>query len=241
MQENLDDDSVENPPPSPERVAKRALVLAAVSCRGVIENDPNPEGAEGLRARLLPWLDEVGASAELEDQERQLLAAPIGSLDPKTSLAAGWQSEAMAALAWALDCIELGLFFEQCDPAETAGKMGFLNSVAMTPLPSPFLRPAEQIAALADSYLTVHWRLREQTLRPRHMDFVEYVANCDWGALHLDGLEVVDGDLAVNGTPINQLEKSQFREALSITQERHQALNWLRGFEQVYSQVTTDT
>jgi hypothetical protein len=234
-------DDFELTPPLPARATKRALVLAAVSCRGVIENDPDSAGAEGLRSRLLPWLDEVGASSELEDQERLLLSAPIGSLDPRKSLAAGWQSEGMAALAWALDCLELPPFYQQCDPAETAAVMGFLRDIDETPLLKPFLRSADQIGALADSYLTVHWRLREQTLRPRHMDFVDYVARCNWGPLHLDGLEIMDGDLAVKGTPVNQLDESQFQEALSITRERHQALNWLVGTEELYSDVTTDT
>jgi hypothetical protein len=240
MADILDDGFIPTPP-TPERVTKRALVLAAVSCRGVIENDPDPEGAEGLRNRLLPWLEAVGAATELEDRERQMLSAPIGLLDRKASLNASWQSEGMTALAWALDCIELPPFYEQCDPAETAAKMGFLRTLEETPLSKPFLQPADQIGALADSYLTVHWRLREQTLRPRHMDFVEYVAQCNWGPLHLDGVETVEGDLAVKGTPLNRLKENQFREALSITQERHHALNWLRGFEELYSLVTTDT
>jgi hypothetical protein len=119
--------------------------------------------------------------------------------------------------------------------------MGFLRDIDETPLLKPFLRSADQIGALADSYLTVHWRLREQTLRPRHMDFVDYVARCNWGPLHLDGLEIMDGDLAVKGTPVNQLDENQFQEALSITRERHQALNWLVGTEELYSDVTTDT
>jgi hypothetical protein len=241
MPQNEDDDLNEIPPPTPGRVAKRALILAAVSCRGVIENDPDAEGAEGLRGRLLPWLDAVGASTELEDRERQLLSAPIGSLDPKTARDAGWHSEGMAALAWALDYIELPDFYEQCDPAETAAKMGFLRDLDETPLTKPFLQSAEQIGTLADSYLTVHWRLREQTLRPRHMDFVDFVANCNWGPLHLEGVEIVERDLAVRGTPINQLDENQLREALSITRERHQALNWLIGYEELYSKVTTDT
>jgi hypothetical protein len=40
---------------------------------------------------------------------------------------------------------------------------------------------------------------------------------------------------------IDNLEYSKYREILSIAQERHQAFNWLLGFEDLYSQVTTDT
>jgi hypothetical protein len=59
--------------------------------------------------------------------------------------------------------------------------------------------------------------------------------------MRLDELEFQDNDLAIDGVRIDKVEFKRFREVLSITQERHQALNWLMGFEQLYSQVTTDT
>jgi hypothetical protein len=59
--------------------------------------------------------------------------------------------------------------------------------------------------------------------------------------MRLDDLEVLDNDLAIEGVRLDKLEYKRFREVLSTTQERHQALNWLMGFEHLYSQVTTDT
>jgi hypothetical protein len=57
----------------------------------------------------------------------------------------------------------------------------------------------------------------------------------------LDGLEIIDRDLGIEGVRIDRLEYDRFRQLLSIAQERHQAFNWLLGFEPIYSQVTTDT
>jgi len=73
------------------------------------------------------------------------------------------------------------------------------------------------------------------------MDLVAYVRECTWGALRLDELEILDNDLAIGGVKIDKLKNAKYREVVSITQVRHQALNWLEGFEQIYSQVTTDT
>ena len=73
------------------------------------------------------------------------------------------------------------------------------------------------------------------------MDFITFVSECTWGPLRLDGLEIIDRDLAVDGVRIDKLEYPRFRQSLSIAQERHQAFNWLLGFAPIYSQVTTDT
>ena len=73
------------------------------------------------------------------------------------------------------------------------------------------------------------------------MDFTAYVSACKWASLRLDRLETLDGDLAIDGVRIDKVENATYRRALSITQERHQAFNWLLGFEPLYSEVTTDT
>jgi hypothetical protein len=73
------------------------------------------------------------------------------------------------------------------------------------------------------------------------MDLVAYVSACTWASLCLDHLETLDNDLAIDGVRIDKVENAAYRRTLSITQERHQAFNWLLGFERLYSEVTTDT
>ena len=89
--------------------------------------------------------------------------------------------------------------------------------------------------------MTLHWRLRQFSLQPDPMDFVAYISACAWGSLQLDRLETLDGDLAIDGVRIDKVEHATYRRTLSITRERHQAFNWLLGFESRYSDVTTDT
>jgi hypothetical protein len=228
-------------PPEPNCVAARALVLAAASCRGLIEKDAHDRGAEELRLKVVDWLSRVGAAEELEANEAALLATPLGKLDRKATVNATWLSEGMVVLAWALYCADLPPVHSECNPSEVASAMGFLEVRENTALKSPRLRDSTEIDSWAENYLTLHWRLRQFSQTPDRIDFVRYVSACTWAPLRLEHLEILGDDLAINGKRIEKIAPDEFRRTLSITQERHRAFNWLMGFERVYSQVTTDT
>lgn len=240
MEETTEDEFLLKPPDA-NRVAARALVLSAVSCRALIEKDAHEAGAETLRQGVVHWLDSIGVTGEMEPAEIALLSTPLGKLDRKTQLNATWQCEGMVVLAWALNCAELPPVHIECEPIDTALAMGFLDDRANTPLYRPVLRHRSEIEAWADIYLTLHWRLRQFSWEPGPMDFVAYVSACKWASLRLDRLEILDGDLAIDGVCIDKVANATYRRTLSITQERHQAFNWLLGFEPLYSHVTTDT
>ncbi len=239
--EDIEEDDLS--PPQGDRVAARAVVLAAVVCRGLIENEreANEQGAEDLRKRLLPWLDSTGASGELEPAESALLTTPAGALDRRASINATWRSEGLVVLAWALQIAALPQVYAICEPIEITQAMGFLKDREQTPLSSPRLRSADEIRYWAHTYLTLHWRLRQFSLQPGTMDFVAFAAACRWTSMNLSELEVQDKDLAIRGVRIDNVDKDTMREVVSITQERRIALDWLLGFERLYSQVTTDT
>jgi len=67
------------------------------------------------------------------------------------------------------------------------------------------------------------------------------VSRSQWGPWTLDGLELVEGDLAIRSTRIDRVPDDWYRQTISIVQERHKAFNWLLGFEERYSETTTDT
>lgn len=228
-------------PPLPSRIAARALVLAAISCRGLIEKDAGKPSAEELRQEILRWLDAIDAADEAEPSEIALLSTPLGELDSKKAISMSWQSEGMVVLAWALGYAELPAVHMECEPSTIANRMGFLAERPLTPLRSPQRRELEEIEAWTDIHLTLHWRLREFSLRPVTINFVDYVSQCRWATLRLDHLEIQDGDLAINGTRLDKLPVEQFRRILGITHERHVAFNWLLGLETIYSEVTADT
>jgi hypothetical protein len=228
-------------PPNAERVAARALVLAAVSCRGLIEEHARDPGAEELRNDIVHWLRHVGAAAELEAAEADLLAIPVGRLDRKATVNATWRSEGMVVLAWALQRVALPSVHTEPEPSEVANAIGFLHDRQTTVLARPHLRDLAEIEHRTNTYLTLHWRLRQFSIEPAPMDFRAYIARCTWANLTPDGLELIGDDLAINGTPIDKVDERARRHAVSIAIERHQAFNWLLGFESEYSAVTTDT
>jgi hypothetical protein len=228
-------------PPDAARVAARALVLAAVSCRAIIEKDANDPDAEELRQDVVRWLDRVGAAAELEPEEADLLAVPVGRLDHKTTIKASWQSEGMAVLAWALRRATLPPIHMECNPSEVASAMGFLDDRYRTPLGRPDLRDAAEIEHCANKYLTANWRFRQFLTEPNTIDFRSYIARCKWADLTNDGLEFISDDLAIDGVRIDELDERSRHHVGGIVQERHQAVNWLLGWESLYSEVTTDT
>src|SRR5437899_1154786 len=100
MEVSQEDDLI---PPSADRVAARALVLAAVSRRGLIENEKDADElqAELVRKRIVNWLEKIEVSNELESIETALLATPVGELDRRATIDATWRSEGLAVLAWA--------------------------------------------------------------------------------------------------------------------------------------------
>jgi hypothetical protein len=73
------------------------------------------------------------------------------------------------------------------------------------------------------------------------MNFEEFARTASFGPLPLDGLRLIEQDLEIQGVPLFRASKDLWREVLSITQERHQAINWLLGHDPVYARVTTDT
>ncbi len=228
-------------PPTPDRVAARAIVLSAVACRALIEKDAEKPGAEQLRKHVVEWLTRIGVADEMEQSETALLSTPLGKLDKKTTVDATWSSEGMVVLAWVLGCASLPAFYKECEPSDVANAMGFLGERGTTVLRRPELRDAGEVLVAEETYLTVHWRLRQFSIEPSPMDFAAYVSSCKWGPLRLDELELCEGDLAVRGVRIDRLDYAEFRRTLSIVQERHRAFNWLIGWDSAYSQVTTDT
>lgn len=228
-------------PPPAERVACRALVLAAVAARSFVETQRSSEDSTAFQQDLVAWLDEIGAGAECEPRERRLLEAPVGTLSAADAVNGSWDAEAMVVLAWALGRVELPAFDAPCKPRVVADALGFWQERAQSVLCAPSLRGPAEIDALANALFAVHWRLREFSLRRTAMDFRASAEHAWFGPLDLSGVPLVEDDLAIDGAPLAPVPEQRWRECLSIAAERHRAVNWLLGYEPVYADVTADT
>ena len=248
-----DDDELEETPPSARRVRDRAIVLTALAMRSSMEDERTPPmasrdvgedafGAEQLvrQRELLHWLEDIGAGRECEPRERQLLEAEIGSLAPQDAIDASWELEGAVVLAWALGRIELPPFDQACRPAAVADALGLLERPLPGDVSDATLRAGAEIEALERQLFTIHWRLREFSLRREPLDFRAVAARTRFG-LDPDALPLVDGDLAIDDTPVSRVPEERWRGVLGIASERHRAVNWLMGHERLYSDVTADT
>jgi len=234
-----EEDYVEPPPPSPKKVARRALVLSVVCCRGII--DTNPEAA-GLATQTWAWLKDLGLEGDLSEWERKTLEAPYGSLALTNRVNAGWLSEAVTVLAWALGKADLPSFETQCDPQSVSNSLGFLQPKNETVLANPALLSPEQLSEYNEFIYNVHWRVRDFSIRKGPYNF-ESLARKAWGEPVLrHGLKIVENDISLRGVPISRVSESAYRNLSSITRERHRASNWLIGYaSEDFYEVTTDT
>jgi hypothetical protein len=178
----MDDIEYQEPtPPSASAVARRALILATVSCRGFLDNDyANAAGASGLAKKSKDWLHALGLDEELSDWERKILSAEFGQLQDRDRVNASWLAEGLVILAWALGRVDLPDFDAQCDPSPTANALGFLQPQSETVLSKPSLLSTDELNDYNEFIFNVHWRIRDLSLNHRPCDF-ESLARKAWG------------------------------------------------------------
>ncbi len=90
-----------------ERAVRRALILAACSCRGSIESGAGQAEAESLRARILDWIALLKLEKEVEPNEEPVLHARLGTLGQRDVIESTWAFEGLAILCWALSLVDL--------------------------------------------------------------------------------------------------------------------------------------
>ena len=228
-------------PPSASRVAHRALVLGALSARASLEGDEGGDREE-RRRWLVGRVAELGLGPELEPEERDVLATPVGELSDKRTIELSWRSEGLAVLAWALGLRELPSHDQLAATWELIQQDLRLLSPKPTPvLVEPRLRAPEELKRMERRLLAVHWRLREYLIRPGTMNLREFARTAWFGPLELEGIPLAEDDLAVEGMPLARAAKQRVWECQSIALERHQAINWLLGQHRRYSRVDTST
>ena len=236
-------DPEDAPPPTPQRVAQRACAMAAVCARALLEMEDTADPAvEQTLGRVRQWIADVGLRDELEPDEAELLHFQLGAAPQQQALDATWRLEGLAVLAWALGFIDLPPHDVQIDPGKMLPAMGFLNvDRTRALLANPTLRPSDELKALQDRMFALHWRLRNFRLKPEAMNFREFARTAWFGPLDITGLPLAEDDLAIVGEPISRADQNAVMGAMSSAQERHQAINWLCGGTEVYSETDTPT
>ena len=223
-------------PPPASQVAARALVLAAVAARGDLERQHDQSACH----LPLAWLKGVGGAAALEAQERAFLKGAAGRAEEKVIAAASWRREGLAVLAWALRQFELPAYDSPVVPPDAAQlSVGFQDpQTARELLARGELRPRAEVDQLAAQLTVVSWRHQQFAITPEPMDLVAFLREfSSFKDTWLEGLRIMDGDLAIGARPIAQASTEAVQLCRSIVIERQIAAYWLQGDDPAYSAV----
>jgi hypothetical protein len=243
--------------PAPERVARRALALTAITARALLEQEGvvihrpktawwNPRNwlapREYQRRELLAWINLIGIDDEMESNEWEVLQRPIGRLEPRQQIDSTWRFEGLVILAWALKRFQVPPHDTLVSPHPLLASMDALDApAAKALLVRPALRPRDELGALRARLFAVHWRLTDFRIRPSAIHFTNFARTAWFGPLDITGLPLIDNDLSVQGKRIDAVESEELATANSIAVERHTAINWLWEGPRLYSQAQADT
>lgn len=237
----VDDNEV--PPPSADHVARRALVLAAVAGRSMLEQmHLSGDDMTAPLARLQAWAHALGIHTEAEDDEWAHVLTPAGALTSQELINGMWRLEGLGVLAWALGIFDLPTYDALVDPDTLLLGLGLMKVEASEAvLAEPTLRDDDELDAYLDQALAVHWRLREFSLRPEALDFADFAQHCWFGPFDASWASLAGGDLALEGAAMVDAGDELLARTHSSAMERHQAIQWLRGQRARYSEVDTST
>jgi hypothetical protein len=228
--------------PDATRVARRSLVLAAVVCRGSIEHGVGHPEAEAVYSRLLDWLTRIDLWDEVEPSEMKILQKPLGALEQEEVNQTTWDMEGLAILAWALHQIELPSHDQKVDPYDLVDLVGFLSEDAEELIRTARLQTLTELEACRELMYAIDARLSDFIRHRKKKDITHWVDLTWLAALGLDATDlIVDGDLAIDGKAISEVEFSRVRECSSIIYGRHQAIIWLVEGYPLYSETPVDT
>lgn len=250
--------------PTTQRVAKRALALAALTARAILEQNPSyldplndhlsvPRrwlrkvylghfGWGKPAQTLIDWVQALDLQSELEPEEWKGICKPLGKLLPQEQINATWRLEGLVVLAWALGMYEVPPHDELVNFYPMWRNLGLLNvERAKELIDRAQLRPRQEIQRLRSQIFSLNWRMTNYRLRPEVIDFAEFARTCWFGPLDITPWPLKQGDLEIQGSRIDRTSRDNIAKCGSIAVERHIAINWLWGGPDLYSMVYADT
>lgn len=90
------------------------------------------------------------------------------------------------------------------------------------------------------TYLTLNWRIGHFVMNPKdRMDLAAKLKDPKSPHLLVDEVELVDGDMAVDGLPLAQVPRARAGEVFFVIRERFNAFKWMQGYSAEYSAMTS--
>ena len=206
----------------PRQIAKRALILGAISFRSALEVTDHPRVLE-ISRRLLPWLEEMGCEDELDPIERELLATPFGQLSDSQRIDANWAGEAAAFFCWMLN------LSEPLEPARCAeqsalpGVLCILKPEAAKILRSASLRDRAEIEDTCRQFVLIRSMLQESRAEPPAREIIRRV---NVQKMNDVGLAVSDEAVERASQAVSRMTPQERSEAAGLYFVRNHAALW---------------
>ncbi len=229
-------------PQPPDKVARRALALCAVSCRGFIDSGKGNADAEQLHQRIIQWVQRLSLTTSLSSHEWDSIRAPLGTLEKNTTNTLGWEAESIAVFAWALGHADLPAHDNQTDPYSVTDTFLFLSDEAADLITNAALRPSHELHAYRELMYAIHCRLVGFMRNGTQDDFTTWIDK-KW----LDDLEIPSGripfqsDLRFEGVPLIKIPKKKLPSLETLVAYQHRASIWLIGEEDLHWNTVADT
>lgn len=223
---------------SSQCVYRHALLLAYLAFRGMVDHEQNPRAAK--MAGHIPTIlqEDWTEGLTLDAAEQRFVNTPFGSLTPAQRSEASWLIERMAVLAWAIGLGDLPPFYRKIDGAKVSGGLGMFRTGVSERIDASILRDADEVLMGGRTYAMLYWRLSEHAEGTGPIDLYQKVKDPESEHLTVNGLELHDRDLAIDGVPIQLVPEVQLGLAGAIVFQRYKGFRWLLGLERPLSTVT---
>ncbi len=181
-------------------------------------------------------------ASEIEPAEKDMIYAPLGSLDKQKGTRATWRAEGLGILAWALGRFPFPKYGEKVDPYELTDSLAFLDEEATNVIQSAELRPRAQLKACRELFYAIHCRLREFQRQKKARSIAAWIEPTWLETLGIESPLGPAGDLRVGGLEIGDVDEGKVNQYAWAVNERHRAAIWLAGEEgPLYSGFSVDT
>lgn len=223
---------------SAQCIHRTGLFLSYMAYKGMVDGNDHPRAAERVNSIPAIFRQDWMEGLTLDAGEKRFVNAPFGTLQPYQRIEASWLVEGMAVLAWALELSELPSFYQKTNGAVVSMALGIFQSDAKERIERATLRNPDEIVMGARTYGSLLWRLSEYLKERKPVEFSKKLTDPD-GHLLVDGLEFLNGDLAIEGLSLDQTPDEKLSLIGAIAYQRNRQFRWLLGFERGESTVTT--
>ncbi|HEY7331069.1 MAG TPA: hypothetical protein VH592_25760 [Gemmataceae bacterium] len=145
-------------------MAAQAIIYGTLGFRASLEVTEHPR-TKTLCTQLLPWLEELGLGARIEEFHREILASPHGGLPRESQTEAYWRGEGASFLGWAIQLFDKPDPTVSIDPKLLLSNLRILLPTAKEILSNARLRPQDEIDDYCAYCLTVRHQFQLLALR----------------------------------------------------------------------------